>query len=394
MTGSGSDASDDGAATDVAAGNDPLLAFLAQPRRLGEIRLHFGPNAEVALKRLSRLLVSGEVEQPGFGVVVRAGCSWEVWPLPLRQAKLLAVLDHPMHLLDAAGRAGVTSGAANAMAALVAAGRVWCDPGGMYVRTVTLPAHLGGTEHWEAPSGPGTPVAAGGEGREANRAQLLAALSGTRSVAEIAGLMGSSQNNMRVRLGHMARRGEVIRVGCGLYVAPSPGSQPDIVTGPRARPQPIRDAILSFLSEPRQAWEVAAHIGRSVPNATGHLAAMCRRGMAVRIGYGRYERHDPAQDSVRQGAITRPFPARDAVVAHLGQPAHYSEIARAAGRSAGSTLDVLHILVRSGLAVRCSKGVFAAAETNSPAPGRSGPAVRATRGDACASTSEETRCAP
>jgi len=116
--------------------------------------------------------------------------------------------------------------------------------------------------------------------------------------------------------------------------------------------------------------------------------------MAVRIGYGRYERIGPAQERVRQGVITRSFLARDAVVAHLGQPAHYSEIARAAGRSAGSTLNVLRILARSGLAVRCSKGVFAAAEACSPVPGRSGPAVRATRGDACASTSEETRCAP
>ncbi len=43
-----------------------------------------------------------------------------------------------MHLLDAAGRAGVTSGAANAMGALVAAGQVRCESGGMYVRTVTM----------------------------------------------------------------------------------------------------------------------------------------------------------------------------------------------------------------------------------------------------------------
>ncbi len=64
------------AVLDIGGGDTPL-AFLAQPRRLGERRLHFGLNAEVALKRLSRLLVSGEVEQPGCGVVVRAGCSWE-----------------------------------------------------------------------------------------------------------------------------------------------------------------------------------------------------------------------------------------------------------------------------------------------------------------------------
>ncbi len=109
-----------------------------------------------------------------------------------------------------------------------------------------------------------------------------------------------------------------------------------------------------------------------------------------RIGYGRYERVGPAQENVRQGTIIRSLPVRDVVVAHLGQPAHHSEIARAARRSAASTLSVLCSLVRSGLAVRCSKGVFAAAGANSPGLDRSGQAVRATRGDACASTSEET----
>jgi len=242
MTGSGNDASDDGAATNAAAGNDPLLAFLAQPRRLGEVRLHFGPDAEVALKRLSRLLVSGEVEQPGFGVVVRAGCLWEAWPLPLRQAKLLAVLDHPMHRLDAAGRASVTSGAASAMAALVATGRVRCEPGGMYVRTVTVPAYSGGIEHSEASNGPGAPVATSAGKQEANRAQLLAVLSGTRSVAEIAGLMGSSQDKMISRLWHMAGRGQAIRVGYGLYSAPSSGAS--------RRSSPVRTPVRSRSGTP------------------------------------------------------------------------------------------------------------------------------------------------
>ena len=58
------------------------------------------------------------------------------------------------------------------------------------------------------------------------------------------------------------------------------------------RPQPIRDAILAFLSEPRSASQVAAHIERSVPNATGHLAAMRRKGLVLRLGYAAYARSD------------------------------------------------------------------------------------------------------
>ncbi len=59
-----------------------------------------------------------------------------------------------------------------------------------------------------------------------------------------------------------------------------------------SRPQPIRDAILAFLSEPRSASAIAAHIGRSVPNATGHLAAMRRKGLVLRIGFAAYARAD------------------------------------------------------------------------------------------------------
>lgn len=47
--------------------------------------------------------------------------------------------------------------------------------------------------------------------------------------------------------------------------------------GGSSQPQPIRDAILAYLSEPRQAKQVAGCIGRSIPTATGHLGAMCRR---------------------------------------------------------------------------------------------------------------------
>ena len=55
-----------------------------------------------------------------------------------------------------------------------------------------------------------------------------------------------------------------------------------------ARPSPIRDMIGNFLSEPRAARDVAKHIERPVPVATGHLAAMCRLGLAQRIGQNAY----------------------------------------------------------------------------------------------------------
>jgi len=56
------------------------------------------------------------------------------------------------------------------------------------------------------------------------------------------------------------------------------------------RPQPFRDAILAFLGEPRAARAIADDIGRPIPTATGHLAAMRRRGLVLQLGFAAYAR--------------------------------------------------------------------------------------------------------
>lgn len=82
------------------------------------------------------------------------------------------------------------------------------------------------------------------------------------------------------------------------------------------RKQLIRDASLAFLTEPRSAREIADHIGRPVPTATGHLAAMRRKGLVPRIGYAAYARADysgPAVDF---------FKRKDAVKPRVASPQH------------------------------------------------------------------------
>lgn len=54
------------------------------------------------------------------------------------------------------------------------------------------------------------------------------------------------------------------------------------------RRQPIRDAILAFMTGPRSASQIAEHIERPVPTATGHLRAMIRLGLVRRIAFGTY----------------------------------------------------------------------------------------------------------
>lgn len=53
-----------------------------------------------------------------------------------------------------------------------------------------------------------------------------------------------------------------------------------------SRPQPIRDAILRMLTEPRTVKQIAEHIGRRTCIATGHLRAMQAKGLAVRLSWG------------------------------------------------------------------------------------------------------------
>lgn len=132
----------------------------------------------------------------------------------------------------------------------------------------------------------------GAEARE----RLAAFLAAPRALWEVGGHLGLSAKRasrllaMAVRLGLVAqpRRGVYVRAdrldardGAGVG-----GPPPHRCGGDRGGL--VRDRILAFLSEPRSAGDVARHIGRTVPTATGHLAAMRRRGLVRRIGYGAY----------------------------------------------------------------------------------------------------------
>ncbi len=82
---------------------------------------------------------------------------------------------------------------------------------------------------------------------------------------------------------------------------------------PPARPQPIRDAILAYLTEPRLAVDIARHIKRPVPTTTGHLAAMRRLGLVDRVGHGVYTLHGTAAAVGDQAFQPRKLPP-------VGQP--------------------------------------------------------------------------
>jgi len=125
---------------------------------------------------------------------------------------------------------------------------------------------------------------------------VLAFLASPRRIGEVVRHTGAPRGTVGSRVDALICTGQAARISQGLYVATGrPRAVPGGPAAPQPAPcsgrlQPIRDAILAFLGEPRQAQDVAAHIGRPVSTATGHLAAMRRLGLVLRIAPGRYER--------------------------------------------------------------------------------------------------------
>lgn len=189
--------------------------------------------------------------------------------------------------------------------------------------------------------------------------ELVAALATPRRMVSLAASFGVTFQTMRFRVKRCMSAGLVVRVGYGRYAAVP---APDMATYGAAafkRSQPVRDAILAFLTQERQAKEIADHIGRPVPNATGHLAAMGRCGLVARTAYGRYQRTDIMSDGGWPAKIVRPAPMKDAVLGCLDRPLHYSVVASRIGRPYDRVHAALHWLVASGHAVSRGRGVFA-----------------------------------
>jgi len=138
---------------------------------------------------------------------------------------------------------------------------------------------------------------------------ILAFLAVPRRIGEVARHTGVPHGTVRSRVDAAICTGQAAKVGRGLYVSTGrPRAVPSVPAAPPSapcswRPQPIRDAILAFLGTPRQAQDVAAHIGRPVSTATGHLAAMRWLGLVVRTAPGRYGRAEPPPGRVRRPAL-------------------------------------------------------------------------------------------
>ena len=209
---------------------------------------------------------------------------------------------------------------------------------------------------------PGAPARIADPGRLSR--MIVVALAAPRRISELTRHTGAPRSTVKGQVDTLVSTGQVARIDPRLYVATGrPRAVPVVPAAPppvpaRRQPQPIRDAILAFLGEPRQAVEVAAHIGRSLLCTTSHLATMRRLGLAVRIAHGRYERADPLPDLARPAAVFVPSPIRQAILAHLSEPRRLKEVAAHIGRSTCSVYSHLDELRRRGLVARTGRGRY------------------------------------
>ena len=164
--------------------------------------------------------------------------------------------------------------------------------------------------------------------------------------------------------------GEAVRVAYGSYAAADRFGNEAAATGSRPRrQQPIRDAIMAFLSEPRSARAIADRIGRPVPTATGHLGAMQRCGLVRRLGFAAYARADYTGPPLEFRPPPRMSPVQLAIAAFLAEPRSRQAIADRFGLSANAIQGHLAALRARGEAVRIACRTWVSASH----PAASGP---------------------
>ncbi len=114
------------------------------------------------------------------------------------------------------------------------------------------------------------------------------------------------------------------------------------------RKQPIRDALMAYLTEARSAKQIAEHIERKVSIATGHLRAMRVRGLVVRVGWGQYVRADRCDTPPDPTTITRANSTTGLVQLHAGEAESLEHLQTLTGRSSVRVLRAVQGLQAAG----------------------------------------------
>ncbi len=280
----------------VAGELDALVRYVSEPRRLSSIIAQAERVGQPVRYQLTKLVKCGRLTRPRHGVFAPAGFVGSI-ALPdvalqghlegaELAARLVALVDRPMLVRDVTAKLGKGSPVLpRVVTLLISQGRL-CQP----ERGVLAPAS----------HDPSVPL---GKGLVA-MSEIHVLLAAPSRAGVVGRALGLSRSVAERLLAQLEQAGEVVRVDYGIYGLPGVRARRGLARlSPVAlhRPQPIRDAILDYLTEPRRAMQIAAHIERSTAIATGHLAAMKRRGLVVSVKHGVYAR--PERCGLRQAGV-------------------------------------------------------------------------------------------
>jgi hypothetical protein len=126
------------------------------------------------------------------------------------------------------------------------------------------------------------------------------------------------------------------------------------------RRQPIRNAILAYLAEPRTVKQIADLIGRRTSVATGHLRAMRAKNLIVRISWGVWVRRDKCPNPPDPATIRRTCPAHDVLLQHLQQPKTLADLEQITGSRGADIQASLTNLIKRDLIEQRPADTFAA----------------------------------
>lgn len=199
--------------------------------------------------------------------------------------------------------------------------------------------------------------------RKLIRDRILAFLSEPRHTHEIAAHTGERRKKISGHLHQMLALKLVERIGYGIYIKAG-GLDGPLPATSHKRPQPVRDQILAFLTEPRHAHEIAAHTGRRTATITGHLRAMLVLRLVERVAYGVYARAEVPCSPTSARVYERPRPLSDEILRLLYEPRHLDDIATQLERPASAVRRRLSDMLGRGLVRAVEPEVFRRMETN------------------------------
>ena len=95
---------------------------------------------------------------------------------------------------------------------------------------------------------------------------------------------------------------------------------------PSRRAQPVRDKLMAILTEPHSVKEIAVALDKTTSTVTGHLRAMRRKDLVVRLRWGVWVRRDKCEAAPDHASIHRPNPAQERLLVHLTEPKTLAEL--------------------------------------------------------------------